>query len=600
MPADIIANIDRRQTRVAIMENGRLLELKHETEEDVVGNIYLGKVTDVVPGLDACFVNVGIERNAFLHVSDALPEGLGHPRRRSGKLPSISEVVKPGDEFLVQVTKGPLDTKGARATRQISLPGRYLVLTTEGNKVGVSKKIEDEEERKRLRDLVTKLRPEGFGLIVRTRAEGARQEDFERDIKFLTKVWRSLEAKARQAKAPALIHEDTSLVFAVVRDVFSTEVGRLIVDDKVTYDQILNLLQNTAPHLRKQVELYKGAEPIFEHFGVEKEIDRALQSKVPLPHGGHLNIESTVALTAIDVNTGKFTGTSSLEETVFQTNLEACAEVARQLRLRDIGGIIVIDFIDMDQPKHRKQVMTALREAFAEDRMRTRIMHLTRLGLVEMTRKRTGESLVARLQTKCPCCGGSGRILAPETVALRAINEMRSRLLKEPGRAVQVLADPQCILALIGPHGAEAEALEAELGVPVYARATRDIHPEMWEVSLEDPEVAQRTQVKHKAGQVVEVRPEDVLQGQQGGLLALVDGVILEVPEISARLEAPTKIRLTRVDNSYLRGTPAETPKAKRRRRGRKTGATEAEATEKAQPTEDPEATEEPAAADEP
>ncbi len=573
MPVTIIANVDRRQTRVAIMEGTRLLELKHETEEDVVGNIYLGKVTDVVPGLDACFINVGIEKNAFLHVSDAIPDRPRGPHRRTA-VARVADVVKSRDEFLVQVTKGPLDTKGARATRHISLAGRCLVLTTDGDKVGVSKKIEDDHERRRLRDIASKLRPEGFGLIVRTRGEGAHADDFERDIKFLTKVWKALEAKAKQSKAPALIHADISLVFAVVRDIFNAEVHRMVIDDKLTYDQVLNLLQTTAPELRDRVEFYRGEKPIFEHFGVEQEIERAIQSKVPLAHGGHLNIESTIALTTIDVNSGKFTGAGNLEETVFKTNLDACQEVARQLRLRDIGGIIVIDFIDMDKPRHRKEVTTALRNAFADDRMRTRIMHLTRLGLIEMTRKRTGESLVAKLQTKCPCCVGSGQILAPETVAQRAINSVRSRLVQEPDKAVLFLADPACTLALLGPHGTEAAALEQELGVPVFARATYETHPEVCTISLGDPAELTKAYRPFHVDDIVEITPQDALVGQHGAMLALVQGCVLEVPEISSRLEAAVKIRLTCVENSYLRGTPSEglpeKPASKSRRRRKK------------------------------
>ena len=557
MPVTIVANIDRRQTRVALMEGSRLLELKHETEEDVVGNIYLGKVTDVIPGLDACFINVGIEKNAFLHVSDAIPDQPRGPHRRTA-VARVADVVKSGQEFLVQVSKGPVDTKGARATRHISLAGRYLVLTTDGDKVGVSKKIEDDHERRRLRDIAAKLRPDGFGLIVRTRAEGAHPDDFDRDIKFLTKVWKALEAKAAQSKAPALIHADISLVFAVVRDIFNADVDRMVIDDKLTYDQVLNLLQTTAPELRDRVEFYRGDKPIFEHFGVEQEIDRAIQSKVPLAHGGHLNIETTIALTTIDVNSGKFTGAGNLEETVFQTNLDACQEVARQLRLRDIGGIIVIDFIDMDKPRHRKEVTAALRSAFAEDRMRTRIMHLTRLGLIEMTRKRTGESLVGKLQTKCPCCSGSGQILAPETVAQRAINSARSSLVHNPGKAVLFLADPDCTLALLGPHGSDAEALEEELGVPVFARATYETHPEVCTITLGDPAEFTQTYRPFQVGDLVEVTPGDTLAGQHGAMLALVQGCVLEVPEIASRLEGAVKIRLTRVDSSYLRGTPAE------------------------------------------
>ena len=557
VPTEIIADIDRLQTRVAIMRDGRLLELKYETEEDVVGNIYLGKVTDVIPGLDAAFVNCGIERNVFLHVSDALLEEPPRGPRRGQNLPRIQDVVKAGEEFLVQVTKGPLELKGARATRRLSLPGRYMVLTTGGGKVGVSKKIEDEAERKRLRDLAAKVRDPAFGVIVRTRAEDATQEQLEADVRFLVKVWRAIENRARGAKAPALIHEDVGLVFEMVRDVFSADVDHFVLSTKVAYDQVLNLLNNTAPHLRDRVELYRGHQPIFEHYGVEKEIDRALQLKVGLPHGGGLVVDTTEALTTVDVNSGKFTGAGSLEQTVLTTNLEACEEVARQLRLRDIGGIIVIDFIDMDKPAHRKQVMTALRKAFANDRMRTRIMHLTRLGLVEMTRKRTGESLRDRMQVRCPCCG-QGRILAPETVAHRTRNEMRVQSPKHAGQAIHVLLDPLSALAAVGPHGSEGEALEQELGVPVYVRATHAIHPESYYVTFGDPAQFEKEYQRHKVGQILEIAPDQaVVSAEPGFLLALVDGCLLEVPELSVKLDKPIKVRLTRADHSYLRGTPA-------------------------------------------
>jgi ribonuclease G len=291
--------------------------------------------------------------------------------------------------------------------------------------------------------------------------------------------------------------------------------------------------------------------------GVDQEIERALQAKVMLPHGGHLVIETTEALTTIDVNSGKFTGASSLEKTVLRTNLDACWEIARQLRLRDIGGIIVIDFIDMDRSRHRKQVTAALREAFADDRMRTRIMHITRLGLVEMTRKRTGENLADKLQAPCPCCEGTGAILAPETIALRASNEIRSRVYRDPQQAVHVVADPLCTLALIGPHGSEAEALEEELGVPVYARATYAIHPESYELSLGDKGAFRQQYGRFQRGQVVTIEPRDMLRGRHSAFLALVEGCVLEVPELSPDRDEPIKVRITKVQSSYLRATPA-------------------------------------------
>ncbi len=537
---------------MAIVEDGRLAEVMYEREESVVGNIYLCRVEDVVAGLDAAFVNCGIEKNVFLHVSDAIANG----NNRSRRLPAISKVVKKGEQFLVQVTKGPLETKGARATRSISLPGRYLVLMADGHgKVGVSKKIDDDAERQRLRKLAAKVCPPDFGIIVRTQAQGAGRGELESDINFLQKLWRSIQAKTRQAQAPALIHEDLSLVFEVVRDVLSAEVDEFILDDKVTYDQVLNLLDNVAPDLRHCAQLYRHAEPIFTHYGIEQEIDKALRSKVWLPHGGYINIEQTEALTTIDVNTGKFTGTGSLAETVLRTNLEAADEIARQLRLRDIGGIIVIDFIDMDKRRHRREVSMVLRQAFAEDRMRTRIMHITRLGLVEMTRKRTEENLAQKLQTACPCCGGSGHILAADTVAMRAIQQLRSMAANGEVGAAVVIADPIVSLAIVGPHGTGATELEQELGMKLFVRASEEIHPEQFDLRPGDPRELAEEYRRYDVGEIIQINSDQMLSVPHAGLIANVHGYIVEVPEASPNREGPLKVRLTKADNSYGRGT---------------------------------------------
>ena len=559
MKKQIIVNVDRRQTRVAIVEDGRLAEVQYEREESVVGNIYLCRVENVVAGLDAAFVDCGIERNVFLHVSDAIVNGSTTPRgrNRSRGLPPISKLLKKGDEFLVQVTKGPLSTKGARATRNISLPGRHLVLMTDSpGKVGISKKIEDDAERQRLRKLTTKVCPPDFGIIVRTQAEGAGRAELESDVQFLLRLWRSIQGKAKQAQAPAVIHEDLSLVFEVVRDVLSADVDEFIIDDKVTYDRVLNLLDNVVPELRSCVQLYRDKEPIFTHYSIEQEIDKALHSKVWLPHGGFINIEQTEALTTIDVNTGKFTGTGSLEETVLRTNLAATEEIARQLRLRDVGGIIVIDFIDMDKSRHRKQVSTTLRQAFAGDRMRTRIMHITRLGLVEMTRKRTGENLAQKLQTACPCCGGTGRILAADTVAMRVIQQLRAMVLDGGVSGALVIADPIVSLALVGAHGTSALELEKELGIELFVRASEDIHPEQFEIKPDDPQRLRQQWQRYAVGEIIEISSDQMLPVPQAGLVASADGYIVEVPEASANRAGPLKVRLTQMDNSYARATP--------------------------------------------
>ncbi len=559
MENQIIVNVDRRQTRVAILEDKRLAELLYERESSVVGNIYLGRVENVVSALDAAFVDCGIEKNVFLHVSDALLEEptRAQMRRKMESLPPIRTVVKKGDEFLVQVTKGPVEAKGARATRRISLPGRYLVLMANGRgKVGVSKKLADDKERERLRSLAEKIKPEGFGIIVRTNAEGIGRTELEADVKFLMRLWRSIQGKMRQVEAPALVHEDLSLVFEVVRDVLSTRTSEFVVDDKVTYDKVLNIVDNVAPRLRNRIRLYKDAEPIFSRYEIEQQTERALRPQVWLPHGGWINIEPTEALTVIDVNTGKFTGSGSLQETVLRTNLEACDEIARQLRLRGIGGIIVVDLIDMDKQRHRAQVTSAFRKAFASDRMRTRIMHITPLGLVEMTRKRTGDSLAQQLQTECPWCNGRGRVLSPETVALRAIADLRAQVRGNGAKDYALFAAPAVALTLVGPHGEEARRLEEELGAQLFIRTGEHFHPERYDIEPGRGRELRKKYLPYRTGSKLQIEPGQALPVSQAGLVAAVNGYIVEVPEASPDRDQPLRARLTKVDRSYGIATP--------------------------------------------
>ncbi|MFW6156298.1 MAG: Rne/Rng family ribonuclease [Armatimonadota bacterium] len=558
MSQKIIANVARRQTRVAILEDDRLIELLVERGKRISGNVYKCRVENVVRGLDAAFVDCGLEKNVFLHVSDAVEkEPPRHKmRRKMSAFPPIGKVVHRGEEFLIQIVKGPLGDKGARGTRRISLPGRYLVLMTDtSEKVGVSKKIEDDKERNRLRNLGHQVCPDDFGIIVRTRAQGATKEDLEADVRFLTRLWKSIQGRTQQADAPELVHEDLSLTLEVLRDVFSAEVDQFVIDDKVTYDKVLNLLHNIAPELRDRVELYRGDEPVFTHYEVEQQIENALQPKVWLPHGGWLNIEQTEALTTIDVNTGKFTG-RSLEDTVLRTNLEAAEEVANQLKLRDIGGIIVIDFIDMDKRQHRKRVTAALRKAFERDRMKTRIMHITRLGLVEMTRKRTGESLSQILQTTCPCCSGHGKILSAETVAAAMAREVRRLVRDEDDRIFHILAGPQVLMEFIGPFGEYVDQLEDELDCELYARSDPSINPEHYEIIPRENRRALRRVRRRRPGHKLEVQPEDLLRVPEMGLVGCVDGLVVYAPEVSPDVEEPVMVRLTEVGNSYARATP--------------------------------------------
>jgi ribonuclease G len=554
MDTDIIVNVGGPRTRVAILHDGQLAEILLDSEQRVVGNIYLGRVESVVPGLDAAFVDCGIDRNVFLHVSDAILEEPSRQQMRNkmGSFPPIKEVLKAGEEFLVQVTKGPVESKGARASRRLALPSRNLVLLADGRgKVGISKKIEDEAERTRLREIAQKVKPEEFGMIVRTRAEGADRKEFEGDIRFLTKLWRSIQSKARQEKAPALIYEDLTLVFEVLRDVFDPTVRNFVVDDKVTYDKVLNLLTTLAPELRPRVKLYKEKEPIFAHYGIEPEIEKALNRKVWLKHGGYIGIDATEALTAIDVNTGKFTSPKRLEDTVLRTNLEAADEIARQLRLRDIGGIIVIDFIDMDNPRHRRQVTAALKDALEADRMKTRIMHITRLGLVEMTRKRTGESIAQLMQQPCPCCEGTGLLLAPETVAVKILEKLRAVAAETPNKALLVQTHPDVAWCLVGEEGKLAQSTEAALGRLVYVRGDETYHPEHFTITPGEDKAYRKTWMTLRKGQKLTLTADQLLTTASDGLVALVGGYLILGPEVTADRDRPPTVRLGDLSRSY-------------------------------------------------
>ncbi|MFQ6132426.1 MAG: ribonuclease E/G [Armatimonadota bacterium] len=568
MEQQIVVNAGVRETRVALLEDGKLAELKIDRHESSVGNVYEGKVENVVPGLDAAFVNIGLDRNAFLHVADAMEEEPPLRARRSNDLPPIGKVVRPGQELLVQVTKGPIRRKGGRVTSRISLPGRYCVLMAQGGKkVGVSRKIEDPKERDRLRKMAEKLRPKDFGLIVRTRAEGCSSAELSRDVRFLRRVWRGVQDRAAKAKAPALVYEDVGPVYSVIRDVFSEDVSELVVDDEDAYKRIVSLVQATAPKLRPRIRLYERDEPIFDAYGVNAEIERALRPRVWMENGGSIVIEETEALTVIDVNTGKFTGTKRLAQTVLQTNLDAVEEVARQLRLRDIGGIVVVDFIDMDNRKHRREVMNALRQRLRRDRMKTRIVHLTPLGLVEMTRKRTGDSLAGKMTASCQHCEGRGYVLSPQSVARQAESQLRKMAEKTKAEAFLVTASPQVALALVGEGGGDADRLEQHLGRAVYVRADERMHPERFDIEPGKRRAIQRKHLPYKAGRVIEIQPRDVLTEPPRPPVALVKGYIVQLPDDLPPVSDPCRVRLDEVHHSYALASPVPAQSGKSRRR---------------------------------
>src|SRR6185295_4716751 len=446
MRREIIINAGSNETRIALLEDKELVEVMVERPEAVrrVGDIYKGRVNAVLPGMQAAFVDLGLEKSAFLHASDLQPDsdlddlfddeeepeerkrgGGGGRGRREEAAPRIEEALRKGQELLVQITKEPIGTKGPRVTTQVSLPGRYLVLMPGHDHVGVSRKIEDRGERARLKGLIKEIRPKDAGVIVRTVGAEQGKKECQSDIKYLEQLWQKVEKQAQRVKAPALLHQEMEFTTGLIRDIFTEDVTQLTLDAKEEYQQILKYLATYAPALKSRVKLYRGEAPIFDHFGVEGEIEKAMDRKVWLKKGGYITIDQTEALVAIDVNTGRFTGKKSQEETILKTNLEAADEIARQLRLRDLGGIIVLDFIDMEDEANRKSVVDALRSRLKHDRSRTKAFAVSELGLVEMTRQRQRPSLANYFTENCAACEGSGRVLSLPSATLKIERMLR-------------------------------------------------------------------------------------------------------------------------------------------------------------------------------
>lgn len=541
METEIIVNVQPRETRVGILEDGRLTELHVERGEKVVGNIYKGRVEQVVTGLDAAFVDVGLERNVFIHIDDALDEEPDHSNRHDkshDRKLHIREVIKEGQEIVVQVTKGPVGTKGARVTSRISLPGKYSVLMAQARrKVGVSRKIQDEKEREALRELGEKVRPKDFGMIVRTQAAEVGLRELQKDVLYLERLWNRISETAAKTQAPALLHEELSLSQEVLRDVFNENAKGFVIDDKKAYRQILDLLTAIAPRLKSRVSLYEGEEPIFEKYGIESEIQKALGRKVWLGHGGYLIIDTTEALTVIDVNTGKFTGAGSLEETILHTNLDAAMEISRQLRLRDIGGIIVIDFIDMERQTHQRRVMAALRESMKRDRVRTRVLHLTPLGLVEMTRQRTGRALAEKMNVPCPACGGEGEVLSPESVCINIEASLRRMAKQKDVKALQVIAHPTVALHFIGEGGEQSTNLGKSLGKQLFVVCANRVSPETFRVEQGTALEFRREVAGLKPGKQYTIRPDQIVTAPWGSFVAVLQGYPIALQRVPERVE---------------------------------------------------------------
>ena len=503
MHNEILINAEPGETRVAILERGTFTELHLERRDgrSVVGSVVKGRVTRVLPGMQAAFVDIGLEKAAFLYAGDYLQdtgeldsdlvEDEDSPRPRRGgrgrngpsrQPPKIDTLLREGEEIVVQVAKEPIGTKGARITSHVSIAGRHLVLTPWSQRVGVSRRIDSDRERRRLREIVERARPRDLGFIIRTAGDAARDTDLETDVKYLTAVWDEIQLKQEEVRAPGVLYSELSLPLRVIRDFSNSETKRIVVDSPAVYEEMKTFVSRFVADPKPRIEHYQDPLPIFDHFGVEAQIDSNLGRKVWLKSGGYLIVDQSEALTAIDVNTGRYVGKRELEETVLKTNLEAVREIVYQLRFRNIGGLIILDLIDMESSENREKVYRALQEALRQDKAKTNILKISELGLVEMTRKRTRENLVQTLCEPCAYCGGRSYVLSRESVAYKVLREIRKDLPRFRGRDVAVAVHPRVAEQLLGPERGSLAHLERELGRGIEVRAKPGMHQEQFEV----------------------------------------------------------------------------------------------------------------------
>jgi ribonuclease G len=498
MSLEIVINAAKHESRIAVLDEARVVELwiERKRHRTIVGNLYKGRVTKVLPGMQSAFVDIGLERDAFLYVSDvqedleAFDAGTneeleldGEPRTR--ETASISDLLREGQEILVQVMKDTIAGKGARITTHVTLPGRFVVLMPTVHHIGVSRRIEDEEERERLKHLLESQSSYPTGLIARTAAEGKGDEEFRADLEYLWSQWQKIQKRADKTSAPAVIHRDLDLILRTIRDVLSPEVRTVWVDSVEEYQRIVEFLDQIQPNLTSRVRLYRRDVPIFEEFSIEPEIEKALKTKVWLKSGGYIVINQTEALVAIDVNTGKFIGKKNLEETVFRTNLEAVKEIVRQVRLRDLGGIIVVDFIDLAEEENRDELFAALEAEIRKDRSKTKILQISEFGLIEMTRKRVRQSLERSLTQACPYCGGSGRISSNFTIVLEIWRQLM-KMSFAPGDEQEIIVrvNPAIYEALESDEEQIFREVEEIQGVHLVFKPDPELHHEQFDVMV--------------------------------------------------------------------------------------------------------------------
>jgi ribonuclease G len=547
---ELLISVDVGEQRVAILEDDRVAEVYLERPErrSIAGNIYLGTVDNVLPGMEAAFVEIGLEKNGFLYVDEiVVPELEG---KRHGK--KITDLIARGQQIMVQAVKDPMKTKGARLTTEISLPGRFLVFVPQGEGLGVSRRLDD-VERSRLKDIIKGLDVKEGGIIVRTAAEAASADDIERDLVFLQRLWKTIQANAKKAKAPALVYQEAELPLRIVRDLFAGDFESALIDHDRTYKRIVGYLKKTSPHMLERVHRYKEKTPLFEGTGVDAEIRSTLNRRVDLPSGGYLVFDYAEAFTVIDVNTGRFVGSRSknstgrLEDTITKNNLEAVKEVVRQLRLRDIGGIIVIDFIDMANPKNRATVEEALRNELERDRTKTYVVEISPLGLVEMTRQNVTDGPREILTKKCPTCAGDGIVLSEASAALEVERRLRQLAAGSRAQAFRVEVNPKVAALLVGPGGRRLAEIEEASKKRFFLVPKEGVHPDHAAVLAEGKLAELQPEAPVAEGAELDLKLVEIDKHDGGAAVGKLDGLDVVVGEAAKLVGKKAKVRVERV-----------------------------------------------------
>lgn len=490
MASELIINVTFNETRIAFLENGVLVEFFIEKKNDnsMVGNIYKGKVARIVPGMDAAFVDIGLEKSAFLYVGDIILDRMMYEEYDDSDCPitfneRIEGVLEEGQELIVQVSREPIGQKGTRVTSKITLPGRLLVLMPGTEHIGVSRRIEQEDERKKLATMLKEeICPKGYGLIARTASEGKTREELGADLNFLKRIWESIQEKGKTVRAPSILHQDLGIIFRVIRDLHSHNLKKIIVDDAYVYERVGEFLKDYLPEQGCEVVYFDERDPILEVFGIEIEISKLLQKKIWLKSGGYIVLDYTEALTVIDVNTGRYLGKKDLEDTILRTNLEAVKEIAYQIRLRNIGGIIIVDFIDMERKESRETLFQTLMDALKKDRIKTFVYPISELGLVQITRKRTRHNIVNLLTEICPTCEGSGYIKSRYTVCYEVLRELRSYCKKEGGKRINVYLSPEVASLLYEEEKSSIEFIENTYAIKINIIANPEFSVDIFQV----------------------------------------------------------------------------------------------------------------------